>query len=109
MWTLEDIEVSTEVNQLLKLARVVPIFLSKIMNSTLRSNPMPSLPGSGLETNLSHQHNGVMTYSAYVNGSIFSVPKVSVNTVNTKDKHCHHNPKDHLVDTVYGLVKYFLG
>ena len=70
---------------------------------------MPSLPGSGLETNLSHQHNGVMTYSAYVNGSIFSVPKVSVNTVNTKDKHCHHHPKDHLVDTVYGLVKYFLG
>lgn len=70
---------------------------------------MPFLPGSGLETSLSHHHNGVMTYSAYVNGSIFSVPKVSVNTVNTNVKHCHNHPKDHLVDTVYGLVKYFLG
>ena len=87
----------------------VPKKVPKIMNSTLRSNPMPFLPGSGLETSLSHHHNGVMTYSAYVNGSIFSVPKVSVNTVNTNVKHCHNHPKDHLVDTVYGLVKYFLG
>ena len=64
---------------------------------------MPFLPGSGLETTLTHHHNGVMTYSAYVNGSIFSVPKV----VNSNVKHQHH--KDHLVDTVYGLVKSFLG
>lgn len=64
---------------------------------------MPFLPGSGLETTLTHHHNGVMTYSAYVNGSIFSVPKV----VNSNVKGQQH--KDHLVDTVYGLVKSFLG
>ena len=67
-------------------------------------------PGSGLETTLSHHHAGVMTYSHYVNGSIFSVPKFEV----VHAKNCNNNAKasqgsDNLVETVYGLVKSFLG
>ena len=62
-------------------------------------------PGSGLETTLQHHHNGVMTYSHYVNGSIFSVPKFEVVA---KSPMSYAN-SDNLVETVYGLVKSFLG
>jgi hypothetical protein len=74
-------------------------------------NPTPFLPGSGLETTLSHHHNGVMTYSHYVNGSIFSVPKFEVVAKNNSGFSMGHTAKasDHLVETVYGLVKFFLG
>ena len=110
-------------------------------SETLLNNynpPAPILPGSGLETTLSHHHNGVMTYSQYVNGSIFSVPKFEVAghhklidgaihhhslvTASHLVGHRHHTHQpmvyggtngtkasDHLVDTVYGLVKSFLG
>ena len=105
----------------------------------------PFLPGSGLETTLSPHHNGVMTYSQYVNGSIFSVPKFEVASHDLMNGshvtgshpvghrvhshhpmghrvHAHHpmvhvgvhvahrgKTGDNLVDTVYGLVKSFLG
>lgn len=71
-------------------------------------------PGSGYEpATLSHQRNGVMTYSHYVNGSIFSVPKFEVVA---KTNHVHvvqgtsaKANSDNLVESVYGLVKSFLG
>ena len=78
-------------------------------------NPTPLLPGSGLETKLQLHHNGVMTYSHYVNGSIFSVPKFEVvakNNHNSTGFDVMGHPvkaSDHLVETVYGLVKFFLG
>lgn len=78
-------------------------------------NPTPLLPGSGLETKLQLHHNGVMTYSHYVNGSIFSVPKFEVvakNNHNSTGFDVMGHPvkaSDHLVETVYELVKFFLG
>lgn len=66
------------------------------------------LPGSGLETTLSHHHNGVMTYSRYVNGSILSVPKFnhSSQTAQAKAQQRANGGGDIIV---YGLVKSFLG
>ena len=73
--------------------------------------PIAFLPGSGLETTLTHHHNGVMTYSRYVNGSIFSVPKFQANSstqiLNMKNK--RHQTEEEFFQTVHGLVKIFLG
>jgi len=67
-----------------------------------------NLPGSGLETTLSQHHNGVMTYSRYVNGSILSVPKIGVVAKSTNNQGAKVHG-DNLVESVYGLVKSFLG
>ena len=72
--------------------------------------PIAFLPGSGLETTLTHHHNGVMTYSRYVNGSIFSVPKIQANS-NTQIlmKNKTGQTEEEFFETVHGLVKIFLG
>jgi hypothetical protein len=64
------------------------------------------LPGSGLDATIAHHSNGVVTYSHYVNGSIFSVPKIihSKAEVSVVVK-----PADNLVASVYELVKSFFG
>lgn len=67
-------------------------------------------PGSGYEpASLSHQRNGVMTYSHYVNGSIFSVPKFEVVAKTNVQGTSAKANSDNLVESVYGLVKSFLG
>jgi len=74
------------------------------------------LPGSGLETTLTHHHNGVMTYSRYVNGSIFSVPKFQANSstqILMKNNNIINKRgqtvEEEFFQTVHGLVKIFLG
>ena len=77
-------------------------FITMITQYYLSSDlPVAFLPGSGLETTLSQHHNGVMTYSRYINGSILSVPKVVVDH--------KRQTEDEFFQTVHGLVKSFLG
>merc|ERR1711997_32957 len=78
--------------------------------------PIAFLPGSGLETTLTHHHNGVMTYSRYVNGSIFSVPKFQANSstqILMKNNNIINKRgqtvEEEFFQTVHGLVKSFLG
>lgn len=78
--------------------------------------PIAFLPGSGLETTLTHHHNGVMTYSRYVNGSIFSVPKFQANSstqILMKNNNIINKRgqtvEEEFFQTVHGLVKIFLG